>query len=151
MDSSLPGSSVHGIFQARILEWVAISFSRGSSQSRDWKYISRTGKQIFYLSAMREALCLQKVYIKVIQILPNQSSSVAQSGPTICDPRNRSTAGFPVHHQLPESTQTHGHWVGDAIQPCHPLLSPSPPTLNLSQHQGLFKWASSLHQVSKLL
>ena len=93
----------------------------------------------------------KKCTLKVIQILPNQSSSVAQSGTTLCDPRNRSTPGFPVHHQLPESTQTHGHWVGDAIQPCHPLLSPSPPTLNLSQHQGLFKWVSSSHQVSKLL
>ena len=53
---------------------------------------------------------------------------------------NRSTPGFPVHHQLPEFTQTHVHWVGDAIQPSHPLSSPSPPTFNLFQHQGLFKW-----------
>ena len=56
-----------------------------------------------------------------------------------------------VHHQLPESTQNHVHWVGDAIQPSHPLLSPSPPVLNLSQHQGLFKWVSSSHQVAKAL
>ena len=62
---------------------------------------------------------------------------------------NRSTPGLPVHHQLPESTQTHVHWVSNAIQPSHPLLSPSPPTLNLSQHQGLFKWISSSHQVAK--
>ena len=55
-----------------------------------------------------------------------------------------STSGFSVHHQLLELTQTHGHWVGDAIQPSHPLLTPSPPTLNLSQHQGLFKWVTSL-------
>ena len=64
---------------------------------------------------------------------------------------NRSTPGFPVHHQLPEFTQTHVHWVGDAIQPSNPLSSPSPPALNLSQHQGLFKWVSSLHQVAKVL
>ena len=64
---------------------------------------------------------------------------------------NRSTADFPVHHQLPESTQTHVHWVSDAIQPSHPLSSPSPPVLNLSQHQGLFKWVSSSHQVAKVL
>ena len=57
----------------------------------------------------------------------------------------------PPYHQLPESTQTHVHWVGDAIQPSHPLSSPSPPTLNLSQHQGLFQWVSSLHQVAKVL
>ena len=58
---------------------------------------------------------------------------------------------LPVHHQLLEFTQIHVHWVGDAIQPSHPLLSPSPPAFNLSQHQGLFKWVSSLHQVAKVL
>ena len=66
-------------------------------------------------------------------------SSVAQSCPTLCDPMNHSTPGLPVHHQLPESTQTHVHCVSDAIQPSHPLSSPSPPALNLSQHQGFFK------------
>ena len=72
-------------------------------------------------------------------------SSVAQSCPTLCNPMNRSTPGLPVHHQLLEFTHTHVHWVGDAIQPSHPLLSPSPPALNLSQHQGLFQWVSSSH------
>ena len=62
-----------------------------------------------------------------------------QSCPTLCDPMNRSTPGLPVHHHLPESTQTHVHGVDDAIQPSHPLSSPSPPALNLSQHQGLFQ------------
>ena len=71
-----------------------------------------------------------------------QFSSVAQSCPTLCDPMDCSTPGLPVHHQLLESTQTHVHWVGDAIQPSHPLSSPSPPAFNLSQHQGLFKWVS---------
>ena len=70
---------------------------------------------------------------------------------TLCDPMNCSTPGLPVHHQLPEFTQTHVHWVSDAIQPSHPLSSPSPPALKLSQHQGLFKWVSSLHQVAKVL
>ena len=68
-----------------------------------------------------------------------QFSSVAQSCPTLCNPMNRSTPGLPVHHQLPEFTQTHVHRVGDAIQPSHPLSSPSPPALNPSQHQGLFQ------------
>ena len=68
-----------------------------------------------------------------------QFSSVTQSCPTLCDPMNRSTSGLPVHHHLPEFTQTHVHRVRDAIQPSHPLSSPSPPALNLSQHQGLFK------------
>ena len=78
-------------------------------------------------------------------------SSVAQSCPTLCDPMDCSMPGFPVHHQLSEFTQTQVHWVGDAIQPSHPLLTPSPPTFNLSQHQGLFQWVSSLHQVAKVL
>ena len=80
-----------------------------------------------------------------------QFSSVAQSCPTLCDPMNHSTPGLPVHHHLPDFTQTHVHRVGDAIQPSHPLTSPSPPTFNLSQHQGLSKWVSSSHQVAKVL
>ena len=80
-----------------------------------------------------------------------QFGSVAQSCPTLCDPMNRSTPGLPVHHQLLEFNQTHVHRVSDAIQPSHPLSSPSPPTLNLSQYQGLFQWVSSLHQVTKVL
>ena len=68
-----------------------------------------------------------------------QFSSVAQACPTLCDPMDCSMPGFPVHHQLPELTQTHVHLLGDAIQPSHPLSSPSPPALNLSQHQDLFQ------------
>ena len=89
--------------------------------------------------------------VLIFSSLGHYFSSVAQSCPTLCDPMNRSMPGFPVHHQLPESTQTHVHWVGDAIQPSHALSSPSPPALNLSQHQGLFKWVSSSHQVAKVL
>ena len=87
----------------------------------------------------------------VIKTASVQFSSVAHSCPTLCDPMNHSTPGLPVHYQLPEFTQTHVHRVGDAIQPSHPLSSPSPPALNLSQHQGLFKWVSSSHQVAKEL
>ena len=68
-----------------------------------------------------------------------QFSSVAQSSLTLCNPMDCSTPGLPVHHQLPELAQTHVHRVSDAIQPSHPLSSPSPPAFNLSQHQGLFK------------
>ena len=68
-----------------------------------------------------------------------QFSSVAQSCPTLCDPMNSSTSGLPVHHQLPEFTQTHVHRVSDAIQPSHPLSPPSPPAPNPSQHQSLFQ------------
>ena len=81
----------------------------------------------------------------------SQFSSVTQLCPTLCNPMNRSMPGLPVHYQLPESTQTHVHRVGDAIQPSHPLSSPSPPALHLSQHQGLFKWVSFSHQVAKVL
>ena len=80
-----------------------------------------------------------------------QFSSVAQSYPTLCDPMNRSMLGLSVHHQLPELTQTHVHRVGDAIQPSHPLSSPSPPVPNPSHHQGLFQWVNSLHEVAKVL
>ena len=85
------------------------------------------------------------------QLWQIQFSSVAQSCPTLCDPMNCSTPGLPVHHQLLEFTQTHVHRVGDAIQPSHPLLSPSPPASNPSQHQSLFQWVNSSHEVSKVL
>ena len=80
-----------------------------------------------------------------------QLSSVTQSCPTLCNSMNRSTPGLPVHHQLPEFTQTHVHRVGDAIQPSHPLSSPSPPAPNPSQHQSLFQWVNSSHEVAKVL
>ena len=80
-----------------------------------------------------------------------QFSSVTQSCPTLCGPMNRSMPGLPVHHQLPGFTQTHVHWVSDAIQPSHPLSSPSPPAPNPSQHQSLFQWVNSSHEVAKVL
>ena len=78
-------------------------------------------------------------------------SSVAQSCPTLCDHMDCSMPGFPVHHQLLELAQTHVHQVSDAIQPSHPLSSPSPPAFSLSQHQGLFQWVTSSYQVAKVL
>ena len=85
------------------------------------------------------------------QIFQLQFSLVTQSCLTLCDPMDCSTSGLSVHHQFPEFIQTHVHWVGDAIQPSHPLSSPSPPSFNISQHQCLFKWVSSSHQVAKAL
>ena len=87
-----------------------------------------------------------KLWIKIVQF-----SSVSQSCPTLCNSMNRSMPGLPVHHQLPEFTQTHVHRVGDAIQPSHPLLSPSPPAPSPSQHQSLFQWVNSSHEVAKVL
>ena len=80
-----------------------------------------------------------------------QFSSVTQSCPTLCDPMTLSTPGLPVPHQLPEFTQTHVHRVSDAIQPSHPLSSPSPPASNPSQYQSLFQWVNSSHEVAKVL
>ena len=80
----------------------------------------------------------------------DQIRSVAQSCPTLCDPMNCSTPGLPVHHQLPEFTETHIHRVSDAIQPSHPLLSPSPLAPNPSHHQSLFQRVNSSHEVAKV-
>jgi len=84
-------------------------------------------------------------------IRSDQIRSVAQLCPTLCDPINRSTPGLPVHHQLPKFTVTHVHRVSDDIQPSHPLSSPSPPAPNPSQHQSLFQWVNSSHEVAKVL
>ena len=94
--------------------------------------------------------CLWRTYrpslrLEVIPLTPLEACM------TLCDPMNRSTPGLPVHHQLPEFTQTHVHWAGDAIEPSHLLSSPSPPAFNLSQHQGLFKWVSSSYHVANVL
>ena len=133
IDYSLPGTSIHGVFQAKILEWVAIFFSRRSFRPRDWTQVSHIAGRLFTSEP------------------PVQFSSVAQSCPTLCNPMNLSTPGLPVHHQLPEFTQTHVHRIGDAIQPSHPLSSPSPPAFNHSQHQSLFQWVNSSHEVAKVL
>ena len=85
----------------------------------------------------------QYIYVSV------QFSLVTQSCPTLCDPMNHSTPSLPFHHQLPKFTQTHVHQVGDAIQPSHPLSSPSPPAPNPSQNQGRFQWVNSSHEVAK--
>ena len=137
MDCNRPGSSVHEISQTRTLEWGATFSSRGSS----WPFDPSQGSNLWlmicrwtlYHWATREAL---EDYLV-------QFSSVAQSCPTLCFSMNHSTPGLPVHHQLPESTQTHVHRVDDAVQSSHPLSSPSPPAPNPSQHQGLFKWVGS--------
>ena len=96
-------------------------------------------------------LFLSFVHTQLLIASPFQFSVQSLSCVRLCDPMNHSTPGLPVHHQLLESTQTHVHRVSDAIQPSHPLSSPFPPSLNLSRHQGLFQWVSSLHQVAKVL
>ena len=104
---------------------------------RDWEFCNTKPIINFY-----EDLYLQESV---------QFSSVAQLCLTLCDPMNRSTPGLPVHHQHSEFSQTRIHWVSDASQPSHPLSSPSPPAPNPSQHQSLFQWVNSSHEVAKVL
>ena len=87
----------------------------------------------------------------IFNLISDQIRSGAQLCLTLCDPMNHSTPGIPVHHQLPEFTQSHVHRVSDAIQPSHPLSSPSPPAPNPSKHQSLFQLVNSLHEVAKVL
>ena len=91
------------------------------------------------------------IYISILFTISVQFSSVTQSCLTLCDPMNCSTPGLPVHHQLPEFTQINVPRVSDAIQPSHPQSSPSPPAPNPSQHQSLFQWINSSHEVAKVL
>ena len=101
------------------------------------KYIAFCYQEIdFFLDGISESVY---ILLWICYLGRSQFSSVSQSCPTLCYPMDCSTSGFPVHHQLPELAQTHVHLVGDAIQPSHPLYSPSPPAFNLTQQQGLFK------------
>ena len=135
--------------------WPQLSWAPTSADVCETTGVIRTPEvQVVARSCPRDCnshcpWCLSMVILLAISSV--QFSPVAQSCLTLCDPMNRSTTGLPVHHQLPESTQTHVHWVDDAIQLSHPLSSPFPPALNLSQHQGLLKWVSSSHQVAKVL
>ena len=232
MDYSLPGSSIHGIFQARIMEWVAIAFSVHFIDSFKYLKILIIGTFILGITAFLEfgwkslghvwlfvtswtiqsmnspgpntgvgsLSCLQRIFPtqglkpgltycrqilyhlshkgspRILEWVAYPFSSVPSqlrnrtrvsciegrflvwfslvqllSRVRLCDPMNRSTSGLPVHHKLPEFTQTHTHWVSDAIQPSHPLSSPSPPAPNPSKHQGLFQWVNSSHRVAKVL
>ena len=137
-DCSPPGFPVHGILQARVMQWVVISFSRGSSRPRDRTWVSCIAGRFFTNWATREAPSVLLLF----------SHSVVSDS---CDPMDCSIPGFPVLLCLLGIAQTHAYWIYDAIQPFHPLLPPSPPALSLSQHQGLLQWVSSSHQVAKLL
>ena len=135
MDCSPAGSTVCGILQARIhLLQGIVRTQRLNPSLLHWQTdslpLAPPGKPLITFSSV-------------------QFSPVAQLCPTFCDPMDCNTPGLPVHHQLPKLTHIYVHWVGDAIQPSHPQLSPSPPAFNLSQHQGLFQWVSSSHQVAK--
>ena len=113
-----------------------------SNINENWPQITKT-----YIIMMEKF----EILGEVPNMTQRQFSSVAQLCPTLCNPMNHSMPDLPVHHQLPEFIQTHVHWVSDAIQPSHPLSSPSPPAPNPSQHQSLFQWVSSSHEVAKEL
>ena len=203
---SLPDFSVHGVLQSRVLEWIAIPFSRISFQLRDWTWVFCIVGGFFTIWATREThlfICLASIYLltdwlelkarlvdwnfrwelmfQCLVYTPQDSRSEAgrvsmlqfwenfffykkpvndwiccccwatKSCPTIWNPMDCSTPGFPILHCLPEFAQTYVHWTGDAIQPSYPLSPTSPPVLKLPQHQSIFQWVSSLHQVATVL
>ena len=111
-------------------------------------HLSSSVEMALAFTTSKGELSFTGVYTRLSSVLINQltvqySSVQSLSQVQLCEPMDCSMPGLPAHHQLPEFTQTHVHWVSDAIQPSHPLSSPSSPTLNLSQHQGLCKWVSS--------
>ena len=132
--------SMANSFMILFLVCFGSSFSNTVLIKGLWEYYSMFPCKSF-------AICPWPLYLEASSLV----SSVTQSCTTLYNPMNCSTPGLLVHHQLPEFIPTHVHWVGDAIQPSHPLSSPSPPAFNLSQHQDLFRWVSSSHQVAKVL
>ena len=146
---SPPGFSIHRILQERIVKWVALPSSRGSSWLSDQTQVSCVSciaSRFFTTESLGKPtyvyVCAY-IYISVQFSYSIMSDSLQLHG--------LQHSRLPVHHQLPEPTQTHIHRISDAIQPFHLLLSRSPPALNLSQHQGLFQWVGSSNQVAKLL
>ena len=141
------------------IEWKVYRFSTSwqmHTQTYTPSLLTSLFRVIHFLNWYTGRINIVKMTIlpKVIcrfNAIPMKFSSVSQSCLTLCNPMNRSTPGLPVHHQLPEFTQTHVHLVGDAIQPSHPLSSTSPPAPNPSQHQNLFQWVNSSHEVVKVL
>ena len=125
-DCSPPGSSIHGILQARILEWVSVTSSRGSSPTQG------SNPSLLHILHWQAGSLPLAPPGKPTNV--NRFSSVAQSCPSLCDPMDCSMPGFPVHHQPPKFTQTHVNPVGDAIQPSHPLSSPSPPAFSAREN-----------------
>ena len=138
-------------FSSRSPSIVRLKETQGEGQTSPWVPVVLIVQVWLCLSQFVHAFVPIRLSFTNVTLSTVLFSSVAQLCVTLCYPMDCSTPGFPVHHQLTELTQTHVHWVSDAIQPSHPLSSPSPSTFNLSQFQGLFQWVSSSHQVAKIL
>jgi len=124
----------------------------------EWKHLEKTVAVLLLLIDVGEELTCSRLLdnkvessYRTLRCCLVQFRSIAQLCLTLSNPMKHSTSGLPVHHQPPKFIQTHVHWVGDAIQPSHPLSSPSPPAPNPSEHQGLFQWVNSSHEVAKVL
>ena len=137
------------LFRDLPLIFAKLGFQAGGTNSASFSIVNEN-KFHFSLAAF-DCLNQKRFTVSVFRILQSLISSVAQLCPTLCDPMNRSTPDLPVHRHLPEFTQSHVHWVRDAIQPSHPRSSHSSPAPNPSQHQSLFQWINSLHEVAKVL
>ena len=134
-----------------LLTWGLQEVHKPTDIINSW-YVSIWGQQVKWLSSNSQRSLQSSVYwlrYKYRTYVHNYQKyhccccSLSKSCPTLCNPRDCSTSGFPILHYLPKFAQTHVHWVNNSIQPSHPLSPPSPPALSLSQHQGLFQWASS--------
>ena len=151
----LKHQSLTGLIMLQLcpLYWLAFAGNKTSGNSLSWHNSYLFSSPICRLCSLGQPSCLGQPWLvgSGCTHCSVQFNSVAQSCLPLCDPMDGSTPGLPVHHQLPKFTQTQVHWVSDAIQPSHPLLSSSPPAFNLSQNKGLFKWVSPLHQVAKVL
>ena len=142
----------NSLFDSRSLPFIAIYYNRISLFP--WTCFSSSCREHFHISYKFVNHIISCIFlVRWLNIIMHsvQFSSVAQLCWTLCDPMNCSRPGLPVHYHLPEFTQTHVHWVSDAIQPSHPLSFPSPPASNPSQHQSLFQWVNSSHEVAKVL
>ena len=142
------------IFRINWFGLLAVQGTQESSPTPQFKNLNSSALRFLYSPTLIHDYWIKLSFEWMNHCQQSQFSqfiSVAQSCPTLCDPMNRSTPGLPVHHQLPEFTQTHIHWVSDAIQASHPLSSPSPLAPNPSQHLSLFQWVNSSHEVAKVL
>ena len=150
----IPAAASHGLALAKLIliMWSTEPEKKPQHSGRTLAHDQMTQSKCRLLHLLSVFLCLLPHYFFFWSVLSVQFSPVQSLCRVwLCNPMDCSSPGLPVHHQLPELTQTHVHRVGDAIQPYDPLLSPSPPTFSLSQHQGLFQWVSSSHLVAKVL